>query len=102
MLTYFHFSSFLSLLLPNAYSISPIKVISQSSLKTEAPRPLEILEKMGSCLIAPQNEVAELTGTMKAIKNLFNHLVSISSLRGKLSFTNTKSKMQKSILGLLP
>jgi len=88
--------------LPKAYSISPRNIISQSSLKIEAPRPLEILEKMGSCLIAPQNEAAELTGTMKAIKNLFNHLVSIFSLIGELSFMNTKNKMQKSILGFLP
>lgn len=90
------------LLLPNAYSILLRNIISQSSLKIEARRSLEILEKMGSCLIAQQNEVAELTGTMKAIKNLFNHLVSISSLTGKLSFMNTKNKMQKSTLGFLP
>lgn len=79
--------------------MSPGNVLYQSFLKIEAPRPLEILEKMGSCLIAPQNEVAELTGTMKAIKNLFNHLVSISSLIGRLSFMHTKNKMQKVFLG---
>lgn len=44
---------------------------SQSSLKIEVPGPLEILEKMGSCLIAQQNEVIELTRTMKAIKKSF-------------------------------
>ena len=50
---------------------------------------------MGSYLIAQWNKGAEWP-TMKAMKNLFSHLVSISSLLGKLFFMNTKNEMQES------
>ena len=88
------------MLFPNAFSISPRNITPwsfQSPLKIEALGSLQILEKIRTYLIAQWNKGAEWP-TMKAIKNLFSHLVSISSLLGKLFFMNTKNKMLESTL----